>query len=90
MATARLDNGFLVLSTIEGTPKTVTRSKEADGYNVAIACADAPVQPLPATGQETGIDLGLESFAALANGKPIFAPATIAKPKPICADVSGG
>jgi putative transposase len=63
------DNGFLVLSQIgrvavrwsrplEGTPKTVTISKEADGWYVCISCADMPVQPLPGTGQETGIDLG--------------------------------
>lgn len=82
---ARLDNGFLVLSKIgrisvhwsrpiEGTAKTVTISKEADGWYVAISCADVPVHPLPATGQETGIDLGLESFATLADGQPIFTP----------------
>jgi putative transposase len=46
---ARLDNGFLVLAKIgrigvhwsrpvEGAPKTVTLSKEADGYYVAILC----------------------------------------------------
>jgi putative transposase len=33
-----------------------------------------PTQPLPATGQETGIDLGLESFATLADGTRILAP----------------
>ena len=32
------------------------------------------IQPLPSTGQETGIDMGLESFATLANGQPIFNP----------------
>ncbi len=82
---ARLDNGFLALSKIgrisvhwsrpiEGTPKTVTISREADGWYVAISCAEAPVHPLPPTRQETGIDLGLESFATLADGTPIFNP----------------
>src|SRR5216683_1211126 len=82
---ARLDNGFLALSKIgrisvhwsrpiEGTPKTVTISREADGWYVAFSCADVPVQPLPLTGQETGIDLGLESFATLANGSQIANP----------------
>ena len=62
---ARLDNGFLVLSKIgriavrwsrplEGTPKTVTISREADGWYVCFSCADVPVQPFPPTGQETG------------------------------------
>jgi putative transposase len=82
---ASLDNGFLVLSKIgriavrwsrplEGTPKTVTISRETDGWYVAISCTDVPVHPLPATGQETGIDMGLESFATLATGEPIFSP----------------
>jgi putative transposase len=33
-----------------------------------------PVQPLPAIGQETGIDLGIEAFATLSNGTRIFSP----------------
>jgi putative transposase len=83
---ARLDNGVLVLSKIgrisvhwsrplEGTPKTVTISREADGWYVAISCVDVPVRPLPPTGRETGIDLGLESFATLADGRRIVTPA---------------
>jgi putative transposase len=82
---ARLDNGFLVLSKIgriavrwsrpmEGTAKTVTISREADGCYVCFSCADVPVQPLPATGQETGIDLGLEAFATTSDGTRIFHP----------------
>jgi putative transposase len=59
---------------IEGAPKTVTIRREAAGWYVAISCADVPVHPLPVTGQETGIDMGLESFATLANGQPIFNP----------------
>jgi putative transposase len=80
-----LDNGCLILSKIgritvrlsrpiEGAPKTVTISKEADGWYVAISCDEVPVQPLPPTGQETGIDLGLESFATLADGRAIYTP----------------
>ncbi len=82
---ARLDNGFLVLSKIgrvavrwsrplDGTPKTVTISKEADGWYVCFSCADVPVQPLAPTGQKTGIDLGLASFATLADGTMIHNP----------------
>jgi putative transposase len=82
---ARFDNGYLVLSKIgrirvhwsrpiAGTPKTVTISKEADGWYVSISCADVAAQPLPPTGQETGIDLGIEAFATLANGERIHSP----------------
>lgn len=82
---ASLDNGFLVLSKIgrvavrwsrpvEGIPKTVTIRREVDGWYATIACADVPVQPLPLTGQSTGIDLGLESFATLADGSMVHNP----------------
>ena len=54
---ATVDNGYLVLSKIgrinvhwsrpiAGTPKTVTVSKEADGWYVSISCAEAPLHPL--------------------------------------------
>jgi putative transposase len=87
---ATLDNGFLVLSKIgrsavrwsrpmEGAPKTVTIAKEADGWYVCFSCAGVLVQPLPATGQETGIDLGIEAFATLSNGARIFNPGWYSK-----------
>jgi putative transposase len=59
---------------LEGTPKTVTLRREADGWYVAISCAGVPLKPLPRTGVDTGIDLGLESFATLATGEPIANP----------------
>ncbi len=82
---ATLDGGLLSLSKIgripirlhrpiEGTPKTVTISREADGWYACISCADVPVHPLPATRQETGIDLGIEAFATLSDGTRIFHP----------------
>ncbi len=82
---ATLDNGFLVLSKIgrvavrwsrpiEGTPKTVTISQEADGWYACISCAEVPMHLLQPTGQETGIDLGLESFATLADGTMLHNP----------------
>ena len=82
---ARLDNGYLVLSKIgqvavrwsrplEGTPKTVTISHEADGWYVCFSCADVPAQPLPATGRETGIDVGLKVFLITADGEIVANP----------------
>ncbi|HEY1389138.1 MAG TPA: transposase [Ktedonobacterales bacterium] len=82
---ARLDNGFLVLSKIgrvalrwsrplEGAPKTITISREADGWFGCVSCADVPMQPLEPTGHETGIDLGIESFATLSDGTMIHNP----------------
>jgi putative transposase len=82
---ATLDNGFLVLSKIgriavrwsrpiEGTPKTVTIKREADGWYACFSCDQVPIQPLPLTGQQIGIDLGLESFATLADGSQVPNP----------------
>ena len=79
------DGGLLSLSKIghisirphlslEGIPKTVTISREVDGWYASISCADMPIQPLPPTGQGTGIDLGIEAFATLADGARIFNP----------------
>ena len=82
---ARLDDGFLVLSKIgrlamrwsrplEGTPKTVTISREADGWYVSFSCVEVPTQPLPPTGRETGIDVGLKVFLITAQGETIENP----------------
>jgi putative transposase len=82
---AMLDGGLLSLSKIGririrlhrplgGIPKTVTISREVDGWYASISCADVPIQPLPSTGQETGIDLGIEAFATLSDGTRIFHP----------------
>jgi putative transposase len=35
---------------------------------------DVPVRPLPPTGQQTGIDLGIEAFTTLSDGTRIFSP----------------
>jgi putative transposase len=82
---ARLDTGFLALSRVgrvavrwsrplEGTLKTVTIAREADGWYAIISCADVPAQPLPATRRETGIDVGLKVFLITADGLVVDNP----------------
>ncbi len=82
---AVLDGGVLSLSKIgriavrvhrplEGTPKTVTLSRHADGWYASISCADVPVHPLPPTGRETGIDVGLKVFLVTAMGDVVENP----------------
>ena len=82
---ARLENGSLVLAKLgrlavrwsrplAGTIKTVTISKEADGWYVSFSCADVPAEPLPRTGKETGIDVGLKVFLITAEGQPVDNP----------------
>jgi putative transposase len=82
---ARLENGYLVLSKIgriavrwsrpiEGSIKTVTISREADGWYVCFSCAEVPREPLPLTGRETGIDVGLKVFLITADGEIVANP----------------
>jgi putative transposase len=82
---ARLDNGFLILSKIgrigvrwsrplEGMPKTITISREVDGWYAGISCADVPILPLPRTRRETGIDMGLKVFLVTADGDAVENP----------------
>jgi putative transposase len=82
---AVLDGGILSLLKIgrlpirlhrplEGTPKTVTVSREADGWYACISCAEVPTEPLPATGRETGIDVGLKVFLITADGDVVDNP----------------
>ena len=59
---------------LAGTPKTVTIRREADGWYACIACADVPIEPLPPTGQETGIDVGLKVFLITADGQMVDNP----------------
>jgi putative transposase len=90
---ATLDKGVLVLSKIgrigvhwsrplEGPPRPSRfpkRPTAGDGWYLAISCAEVPVQPLPPTGQETGIDLGVASFATRAHGERVLTPACYRK-----------
>ena len=82
---AVLDGGILSLSKIgripirlhrplEGTPKTATISREADGWYACISCAEVPTKPLPPTGKETGIDVGLKVFLSTADGEMVENP----------------
>jgi putative transposase len=82
---ARLENGCLVLSKIgriavrwsrpvAGSIKTVTLSKEADGWYVSFSCADVSIEALPLTGNEPGIDVSLTVLLITADGQPVENP----------------
>lgn len=81
---ATMERGRLVLSKIgavrivrdrplQGTPKTCTIVRKADGWYAHIAC-EVPVEPLPPSGKAVGVDVGLESFATLSTGTSIPNP----------------
>lgn len=58
---------------IDGKIKTCTIKRQVDGWFV-IFTAETPTKPLPKTGDATGIDVGIENFATLADGQIIENP----------------
>ncbi|MFD8008014.1 RNA-guided endonuclease InsQ/TnpB family protein [Streptomyces mirabilis] len=56
-------------------PSTVTVSQDAAGrWFVSLLCEDPSVQPLPATGQAVGVDVGLDHLLTLSTGEKIANP----------------
>jgi putative transposase len=54
----------------EGTPKTATISRSSTGkWYVCFSCECAEPSPLPETGEQVGIDVGLKTFATLSVGQ---------------------
>lgn len=53
---------------VKGRIKTITVRREADRWHVMLACDDVPAEPLPATGSEIGIDLGIVHFLTTSGG----------------------
>jgi len=60
---------------LEGTPKTATIRRSSTGkWYVCFSCECTTPSPLPAAGQQVGIDVGLQTFAALSTGQEIANP----------------
>lgn len=53
---------------LAGRPKAMRLKREGLHWFVTFACADVPAKPLPPTGREVGIDLGLTNFLATSDG----------------------
>jgi putative transposase len=57
------------------SPSTVTVSQDSAGrWFVSLLCEDPSVQPLPATGQAVGVDVGLDHLLTLSTGEKIADP----------------
>ena len=89
---AVLDGGLLSLSKIgripvrlhrpmSGTPKTVSIAREPDGWHVCFSCAKVPIEALPRTGEDTGIDVGLKVFLSPPTARVWRTRATTARRK---------
>jgi len=53
---------------IRGTPKAITVRREGRRWWVTIRCVDVPGEPLPPTGRDVGIDLGVNVLVATSDG----------------------
>ena len=49
---------------LEGVPKAITVKREGRKWWLSVRCVDVPAKPLPKTGKEIGIDLGVLNLVA--------------------------
>jgi putative transposase len=63
---------------VEGSIKTATVKREADGWYIVLVCEVTP-QPLLATGNTIGLDFGLTDIVATSDGELIVAPKYFSK-----------
>jgi putative transposase len=54
---------------LRGTPKAITVAREGRRWWVSVRCTDVPATPLPATGRQVGIDLGVCAQLATSDGQ---------------------
>jgi putative transposase len=60
---------------LDGAPKTATISRSSTGkWYICFSCECAEPMPVPETGQQVGIDVGLRTFATLSDGQQIANP----------------
>jgi putative transposase len=60
---------------LEGTPKTATIRRSSTGrWYISFSCECVEPSPLPDTGQQVGIDVGVKTFATLSTGQEIANP----------------
>jgi putative transposase len=53
---------------LRGEPKTITLRREGHRWRVTVFCANVAAQPLPATGRDVGIDVGVSELVATSDG----------------------
>jgi putative transposase len=59
----------------EGTPKTATITRRSTGkWYICFSCECPEPSPMPSTGRQVGIDVGLKTFATLSTGNEVDNP----------------
>ena len=57
-----------------GRVKTIQIKRQGRRWMLVLSCDDVPGDPLPATGRQAGVDVGIASFATTSNGRHIDNP----------------
>jgi putative transposase len=59
---------------VRGRVKTIQIKRQGRRWVLVLSCDDVPTNPLPATGRQAGIDVGIASFATTSDGEHIDNP----------------
>ena len=54
--------------------KTIQIKRQGRRWLLVLSCCDVPTNPLPATGRQAGIDVGITSFATTSDGEHVENP----------------
>jgi putative transposase len=59
---------------VQGRVKTIQIKRAGRRWMLVLSCDDVPTSPLPATGRQAGIDVGIVSFATTSDGEHVDNP----------------
>jgi putative transposase len=59
---------------VAGRVKTIQIKRQGRRWMLVLSCDDVPTNPLPATGRQVGIDVGVTSFATTSDGTHVDNP----------------
>jgi len=59
---------------VQGRVKTIQVKRSGRRWMLVLSCDDVPAKPLPATGHQAGIDVGVVSYATLSDGTAVANP----------------
>ena len=59
---------------VEGRVKTIQIKRQGRRWVLVLSCDDVPTNPLPATGKQAGVDVGIAVFATLSDGTAVENP----------------